>query len=351
MKTSHVFRTGARVLGYKLGRRFGWPLPMPLSLTLCLTGRCNSRCKTCNIWRNPPKNELSIDEWGSILKSMGKSPVWITVSEGEPFLRRGLVEFIRQVSEINQPSILNIATNGLLTRRIERDVREILSFHKEGLAINLSLDGIGERHDHIRGIKGNFSRLLQTIEELKSLKSESENLTLGINTTLSKYNIDQGHRIFTFVRDEVCPDSHLFEIADNRDALQNPEMELAPGLQEYTDLIRTVSREQASRSLTMFFRKRYYRLAEHMLEQQEQAIPCYAALASAQIMSSGEVWPCCRMRTLMGNLRESDYNFRAVWKSSQARQVREDIKRSRCWCTSVNANYTNILCSRRLFLG
>lgn len=351
MKVSHLFHTGARVLGYRLVRRFGWPVPMPINISIVPTGRCNSRCKTCSLWKTPVKGELSVDEWDMIFKSIGKIHPWITLSEGEPFLTKDLVDIVRSAVRNNEPQIIVIPTNGILTEKIERDLKQILCFYKERLIVNLSLDDIGDRHDRIRGIKGNFDRLLRSISVVKKLKKDFTNLRVGVNTVISKYNIDHIKEISDFVGAEIGPDSHIFEIAENRKSLNNINMNMKPDANSCVSVIHELIKKSNGRDLTHFFRKRYYRLISELLENQKEIIPCYAGIGSAHISSTGEVLACCSMYESMGNLRKGGYNFKELWKSEKARMVREKIKKRHCWCTHANNNYSNILCSHRLFLG
>jgi len=67
-------------------------------------------------------------------------------------------------------------------------------------------------------------------------------------------------------------------------------------------------------------------------------------VASAQIAPNGDVWTCCIRAESVGNLREHDYDFRAVWRSAQADELRRSIKAGECYCPLANASYTNMLC-------
>jgi molybdenum cofactor biosynthesis enzyme MoaA len=100
-------------------RRLARPTLLPINYTFSVSYRCNSRCITCDIWRIqyrvPKKLELTLDEWERVIKSLGSSPYWITVSGGEPFLRRDLVDLVRTIDEYNKPKIINIPTNAIST--------------------------------------------------------------------------------------------------------------------------------------------------------------------------------------------------------------------------------------------
>ena len=106
-----------RLPAYWFFRAISKPVLLPFNYTFSITYRCNSKCKTCNIWkiqRKVPFNlELKTSEWFKIIQSLGRSPFWITISGGEPFLRKGLIEIIEAIARFNAPEIINVPTNGV----------------------------------------------------------------------------------------------------------------------------------------------------------------------------------------------------------------------------------------------
>jgi len=58
--------------------------------------------------------------------------------------------------------------------------------------INLSLDGIAEKHDIVRGVKGNFERAMRTYAGPKALKGRYKNFTLGMHTVISRMKNPMG---------------------------------------------------------------------------------------------------------------------------------------------------------------
>ena len=56
---------------YWMFHRFGWPKVMPVNVAVSIISTCNSRCLTCNIWMKR-ENELSLDEWDKVLRSLGQ---------------------------------------------------------------------------------------------------------------------------------------------------------------------------------------------------------------------------------------------------------------------------------------
>ncbi len=340
----------AQIPRYALFRLFGHPGMMPLSITLSTTKRCNSRCKTCHIWEEPMgPQELSIEELDRIFKSLGKTPFWFTLSGGEPFLRKDLVDICRSIYANCKPGIINIPTNGLLYDIIPSMASRIaVSCPGTNIVINLSLDGVEEEHDHIRNVPGNWEKAMKTYSALRDL--DHPNLEVGIHTVISRYNVDAVPSLYEYVMRELKPDSYITEIAEERVELGTIGTGITPSLGEYTTAIDFLSQKlkeskfsQVSK-ITQAFRLQYYNLVKQVLKEQRQIIPCYAGFASAQISSYGDVWMCCIKADPIGNLRDANYDFRNVWFSDKAKALRTRIKNKECYCPLANASYTNMLC-------
>lgn len=331
---------------YILNRRFGWPKMLPINLTLSPSPRCNSRCLTCNIWMKR-EDELSLEEWDRVFQSLGHAPFWFTVSGGEPFMNRDIVDLCQSLYKHCRPGIINIPTNSLLAHKIPHKVEEICKSCPDAqVIINLSLDGVGEKHDRIRGIPGNFEKFEQNFRALRELKYP--NLTVGIHSVISRFNVDDAPELFKYAFG-MEPDSYITEIAEQRVELDTVGIPITPSLDKYSWAIdqlieRVQSREFRSISkVTEAFRLEYYKLVKRILKEETQVIPCYAGWASAQIYANGEVWPCCIRSDNIANLRDVDYDFRRVWFSPEAERVRTSIRNKECHCPLANASYTNML--------
>lgn len=326
------------------------PLALPLNLTVSVSYRCNSRCKTCNVWQRP-NDDLTLAEYEKIFASLGRAAYWFTFSGGEPTLRKDLPELIRAAYRNCRPGIINIPTNGIQDKIIPGRIERVLQVAPNSeVIVNLSLDGVGEKHDLIRGVRGNFARAMRTYTGLKALKERYKNFTLGVHTVISNFNIDEFDTIYAFVRDELQPDSFISEIAEERVELDTVGMGITPPIQRYQPVIERLQ-EGMQRAefrgvsrVTQAFRARYYDLVKRTLAEKRQVIPCMAGIASAQIAPNGDVWTCCIRAESIGNLRDHAYNFREVWNSARAAEMRRSIKAGECYCPLANAAYTNMLC-------
>lgn len=327
---------------------FGWPKILPINYTFSLTFKCNSRCLTCNIWQKKWTEDLSREEWKRIFLGLGKSPYWVTISGGEPFLRKDLVNIVSDLCQICQPKMITIPSNGLLTNKIIYDVKKMIKENpKTNFIINLSLDGIESNHDKARGIKGNFKISLLTWNQLKKIKAS--NLILGIHTVISQNNVKNFPAICDYVFDNLKPDSYVSEIAEQRAELDNFNNNITPGLSDYKKAIdylkfRMRKRHQSSLArITRAFRLSYYDLVLKILTRKTQMIPCYSGVISAQIAANGDIWPCCVRGDVLGNIKNAEYNFKKIWFSDEAKKVRQEIKNKKCYCPLANASYTNML--------
>jgi MoaA/NifB/PqqE/SkfB family radical SAM enzyme len=326
-------------------RTFGWP-SLPFSLVASVTFRCNSRCHTCNIWQKS-SDELSLEEWQRLFARLGRVPLYLTFSGGEPFLRRDLADIVIAAYRSCRPSAITIPTNGLLSERIVPACDRIASeCPGSNVGINLSLDGLGEEHDRIRGVPGNWEKALRTWEGLKALCHP--NLTLSIHTVISRYNVERLPEIQQGLL-TLAPHSYITEIAEQRQELGTLLADIAPTPQQYHAAVAVLQealdeqRGGGFADITRAFRARYYRLADRIVSEQRQVIPCYAGWASGHIAPNGDVWSCCTRAEPIGNLRQTGYDLRPIWFGERARALRRRIRRRECACPMANAAYTNML--------
>jgi MoaA/NifB/PqqE/SkfB family radical SAM enzyme len=343
-----MLRPLSKAVVYNVARQTGTLQPRPLNLTFSVTYRCNARCGTCNVWKKRV-DDLTLDEYKKLFKSIGRSLYWATFSGGEPFIRPDLIDIVTACYDSCRPGIITIPTNGLLHTRILDGVAR-LSRHARSskIIINFSLDGIGERHDQLRGVPGNYAKVREVYRKLKA--AGHPNVTVGIHTVVSQSNITEIPAIRNHVREEFAPDSFITEVAEERLELDTIGMEITPTADDYgkvvdellTDMDTTAGSGLAG--IVQAFRRQYYQIAHRTLKEQRQVLPCYAGLASAQIAPNGDVWTCCTRAESMGNLREANFHFMKVWTSKRAGEMRGSIRRGECFCPLANAAYSSMLC-------
>ncbi|HUT04122.1 MAG TPA: radical SAM protein [bacterium] len=364
-------RSGANLLGNiiravncQLARR-GIARPgLPITLTFSVTNRCQSRCKTCLIWKfheNRPElvqKELSLDEIERVFKGMG-TIAFFNISGGEPFLRDDLPNIVALALAHLRPSIVHIPTNALMPGRIERQVSEMLEHISQKspgvkLSVKPSLDGLREHHDEIRGVPGNFDKVIETIKRLRPLSDRFPQFVLEVGTVISRLNMDSIEAIASFVH-SLGIESYRSELAETRTELANKDADITPSPDDYERAINVFKRHtieglKGKRRYTRMLeamRLVYYGLALRTLREQRQVIPCYAGISNAHLDPYGELWACCTMAgdASLGNVRETGYDFWRIWHSRQADEVRASIRRGECFCPLANQAYSNIILS------
>lgn len=353
-----------RLAGFALAYRKVVQPPAPINLTLSITNQCNSRCQSCDIWKIYPAEkhrlveELRPDEIERIFKSVG--PVYFfNISGGEPFLRKDIVDIVRIGCTHLKPSVVHIPTNALSPQRIHDLTEEMLVGMRTWspgtkLTLKPSFDGVAEYHDWVRGIPGNYDKLVRTLELLAQLRRRHDHLRVGIGTVISTMNIDHLPAIIA-QSERFAVDSYISEVAEERDEMRNVGSGITPSAPAYGEAIRAFRDETFRRIqdasglelLTQGMRHHYYEITRRWLAERRQVIPCYAGISNAHISAYGDVWPCAILAGAksFGNLKDVDYDFWRLWHSSRADEVRGSIRRGECDCPLANQSYANMLLS------
>ncbi|MEA3409628.1 MAG: radical SAM protein, partial [Candidatus Eisenbacteria bacterium] len=134
----------------------------PVGCVVAVTYRCNARCTVCDIWKNESRadEEIAPSDYAWLPRSLRS----VNVSGGEPFLRDDLVEIVSVIERVCPRARVVISTNGLNPSRIEAMMGKMTH-----IAVRVSVDGVGAKHDEIRGIDGAYDKALDTVRRLKGL--------------------------------------------------------------------------------------------------------------------------------------------------------------------------------------
>ena len=159
----------------------------PTYLILYVTGRCNSKCSYCFQWdilniKDRVKKELTLNEYILLSKSLG--PIeHLTLGGGEPTMRSDLADIVIAFYKYSKVRNISIPTNGIRPDFLENHLEKILlNCPNMTLKISISIDGVGKEHDKLRGVEGNYVRVIESDKVLRKLRSKYENLYYIINT-------------------------------------------------------------------------------------------------------------------------------------------------------------------------
>src|SRR4030095_16502824 len=147
----------------------------PTVLHVNVNLRCNTTCAMCNIWELKSPHALSVEQFARIFSDPVYGRIeYIILAGGQPTLRNDLPEIVELMHK-HMPRLkkLMIPSNVINRLSIQQQYPRIARYcakHKIRLTLGVSLDGIGETHDKIRGVKGAFAKVMANIKYMKQLQ-------------------------------------------------------------------------------------------------------------------------------------------------------------------------------------
>lgn len=331
----------------------------PIHLTVFLTRRCNARCPFCFYAAEESSEapELSVDEIGKLSSSIGPL-LWLAFSGGEIFLRNDIVEISRAFYINNSPSVMLFSTNGLMPDLIRDKTEEILRLCTESVvAVKLSLDGVDERHDALRGVPGSFNKVLKTYDALKGLLDEFKNFELGINTVFCAENQDDMDGIIEFVRGLDRIKTHTVSLVRGQ---TREEGYKDVDLGKYLDTIGKLESDLKHGKAPMYgFRGARLKAAQDILQRRiiyrtmkdnTCQLPCYAGKLNLVVTETGQLYPCETFEEALrlGSLRDEGFDVKRILESPKAKDVISRIGNG-CYCSHECYTMTNILFNPRMY--
>lgn len=319
-------------------------------LILYVTNQCNFRCPFCfyyaEIEKGVKPNEMTVDELRRVSEQIGPL-MQLSLTGGEPFLRAELADIAGMFIENAHVRFMTIVSNGSLTDRMVRFFETILpQYPNTFFRLSISIDGIGERHDTIRGTPGSFKKIERSFAALTPLRERFDNIVLDTNAV---YTSETEHELLdtlkyidreftfdnlsiTYARGEV-KDPALKEVSRDRYIEINNFLEERQRTRENRFLyplwrgVRDVSRDHLMR--TVF--------------DDEFVMPCVAGRKLVVLSETGEVLPCEILGKSMGNIRETDYNMPALLAREENRALVKWIGDSKCKCSFECALAANVV--------
>jgi MoaA/NifB/PqqE/SkfB family radical SAM enzyme len=165
----------------------------PHNIQFPITKMCNSRCVTCKIWEDRSGGGVEPENLRRLLRDPGFRQVrFVGINGGEPFLYDRLPEIVEAlISGLPSLRSVNLITNGLLTDRTLKRLEELAGIcrpRKVRLTLTVSLDGVGEVHDRVRGVPKAFDRTMATIQAIRKCPDRYCD-RFSVFCTISKWNV------------------------------------------------------------------------------------------------------------------------------------------------------------------
>ncbi|UCH56872.1 MAG: radical SAM protein [Candidatus Bathyarchaeota archaeon] len=303
-----------------------------------VTYRCDSHCRTCNIWRieGPERDELTLEEVRGLYESNREflSDVgYIQITGGEPFLRPDLPEIVSVIHETLPRCVLGAPTNGMEPDRIERATETIIEcLGGQGFGVVVSIDGLERTHDTIRGVDGSFRKAVETLRRLTALVDRYPGLRVVVGMTLTSENYDELLEVFLLARKYGARFSFrpinysdiYYRNARDELSMREAAGELLPAIQRLGRAV--VERYGISAAAPTLC---YYQGAiDYIRNPLKRWLRCSAATDSMFLDPYGNVYPCIFMDEKMGNIREAPMG--KIWGSKEASVARLRIMNGEC---------------------
>jgi len=333
-------------------------IKLPTSAVIAVTYRCNSRCQMCNIWQTPTGYELKPTEYLKLPAELGD----INITGGEPFLRNDLLEIIDNIFTKCNPRKLVISSNGYLSERIIAVGQEILKkdYHSR-VTIALSLDGIGDTHDKIRGVPGAFDLVLASIKGLQTIGFKN----IGLGFTFLAGNENCYEAVYNLAKNMNL--NFGATIAHNAEHYFSTQANCGIDSQAVAVQVNKTINEKIGSFAKNELGKCYFLHGLIFWSKTNKSIlPCAALSDSIFLDPEGNIYPCNILNIKIGNLTVKDFDD--IWTGEEAEKARKITTACPhpCWmvCTGkpaikkhwlkagiwiLNRKVSNLICYSKTF--
>jgi radical SAM family uncharacterized protein len=143
--------------------------------------RCNLECQMCPFWRREDDPLLTLPQEVRMMDALAAAGVsFLGFEGGEPLLRPELPAILEEAHARFHTSVV---TNGWLLSQRFREFRRYVEF------LFVSLDGMRETHDRLRGIPRSFDRAVAGI------RTVGGEVPLAISHTVTKDNLGHAEQL------------------------------------------------------------------------------------------------------------------------------------------------------------
>lgn len=336
----------------------------PVLLNILVTSVCDMRCTHCFFTEeldNRPRKKLQMktEELQKISATLGGNLGVLIIAGGEPFTRKDLPDVVRAFYENNKLESVYLMSNGQIHQRIFPDVTRLLQECPNlNVTVALGIDGLPAAHEKIRRKPGSWDKAITTARTLQEIKKEYPRLDIQTCTCVMRSNQDTIFQWYDFLKHDLKPDKV------NINYIRPPsadESELEFDHNRYAQLSHMILEDTRNAALknnyggSAGFFKAAIDMYMHDLiaktkEEEKAQLTCYAGTAGAVIYDEGTLSSCENLDPI-GNLRDFDWNFQAIW-NSPAMKARRKKAHDGCYCThESNCYYPSLAFNPKHLVG
>jgi len=267
-----------------------------------ITNFCNLRCFHCYQDDFSHKGELSVREIekiiGKIAKGLKEQQIGINITGGEPLLYAEIYKVLNLLESVDNLKAVNIITNGLL---LNNKTIENLNGLKKIKELKISLEGGDvETNDKIRG-KGVFDKVMKNIESIRDISNKE----LILMFTLGSYNYNNLNEMLEFAETSKV-DGVIIErfVPWGRGVLLKDQyLKKGEWHRVIEAIIQFTKLDYSPVELLPY--KAYHIVFKRTIEL--KGALCNLGNESMALMPNGDVYPCRRFPTRIGNIMQDDF--------------------------------------------
>jgi Y-X(10)_GDL-associated radical SAM protein len=215
----------------------------PVHVVWEITLACDLKCQHCGSRAGKHRTgELSTAECFDLIRQMARLGTReVTIIGGEAYMRRDWIELIREIRTQGMDCTMQTGGLHLTEERIKAAAAAGLQ------AGGVSIDGLPELHDRLRGVKGSFDAAMNALRLMRE-----HGLTTSVNTQITSHVMPQLRELLELFIEAGAKNWQIqLTVAMGR-AADNPELLLQPyDLLELMPLIAELYREGVGRGLLL----------------------------------------------------------------------------------------------------
>ena len=288
-----------------------------LNGTVIVTYRCNAKCTMCNRYKAPsrPEDEISIET----IKKLPEM-YFTNITGGEPFIREDIADIVRELYKKSERIV--ISTNGFFTDRIVALCREF-----PNIGIRISIEGLEDTNNEIRGLEDGYKRGYTTLKTLVDMGMKD----VGFGMTVQDRNAPDLVALYD-ISDELGMEFATASLHNSFYFVESKNV-IHDRLMVAEQFERLVNRLLESNSPKKWFRAYFNHGLINYIFSQKRLLPCDMSFDTFFIDPYGDVMPCngTKDKEVMGNLNEQTWD--ELWSSPAAEAVRRKVRccERNCW--------------------
>ena len=289
----------------------------PFHIILYITSVCNARCEYCYYAEELNKNikyELTDDEIVRVFEGVRKIP-HLSISGGEPFLRKNIDKILNRITRVSQPRVVSIPTNCSTPERIWSTFDQLCRQYPDTLFdLHISLDGLGKVHDELRKIDGLFEKVMETNVGARELLEKHANFGVKIVSVFSSFNQDRFEELLDHIEKEMAFNRLIVAWPHGTCSEQTKRGLSRQRFEGFVRRAEGMNRKRMSQNTETQVAMSVKNTKEHYMRAKWNAEKnlgdyCNAGKKIVVIGETGKVFPCESFWYEMGNLRDFNYDL------------------------------------------